>query len=154
MPEQIDLCFKAGMTAHLAKPFTSQTLCGAVTHWAQPPSGPQESIIATLVRQAGSNHIEHLLRLLLSQLNGFAAYNADDRRHLQVQAHGLRGSASLFGFKALANASRTLEDCCRMSQPVDTALEETNRLIALVHDEITVFLSSGLHIEAKARGLA
>jgi CheY-like chemotaxis protein/HPt (histidine-containing phosphotransfer) domain-containing protein len=150
MPEQIDLCLQAGMTAHLAKPFTSEALCQTVAHWATRPKGVQASVIATLVRQAGSNHIEHLLRLLLTQLDTFAACNADDRRHLQAQAHALRGSASLFGFKALAAASRTLEDGCRMSQPVNAALEETNRLIVLVHEDIAGLLSAGLAIGLKA----
>jgi CheY-like chemotaxis protein len=151
---QIERCLDAGMTAHLAKPFTSETLCGAVSQWARHPDRPQEAVIATLVRQAGSGEVEHLMRLLLTQLDTFAACEADDRRHLQAQAHALRGSASLFGFRALAFASRTLEDCCRMSQPVDAAFAAAKRLSAQVHDEITRVLSSGVEVRLTGSGQA
>jgi CheY-like chemotaxis protein/HPt (histidine-containing phosphotransfer) domain-containing protein len=160
LSEQIDRCLAAGMTAHLAKPFTSETLCDAVTLWAKRPNGisnaMQDSVIAiaALVRRVGSKNIENLLRLLLTQLDAFTACSADDRRHLQAQAHTLRGSASLLGFKTLANASRTLETCCRMSQPVDTAVEDAKRLVVLVHEEITCLLSEGLKMGSEASAVA
>jgi CheY-like chemotaxis protein len=149
---QIERCLEAGMTAHLAKPFTSETLCGAVMQWAKRPSRPQETVIATLVLHTSSSEVEHLLQLLLIQLDTFAACETDDRRHLQSQAHALRGSASLFGFRALATASRTLEDCCRMSQPVEAAFVAAKRLAAQVHDEITRTLASG--VEMRLTGCA
>ncbi len=143
LPPQIERCLDAGMSAHLTKPFTSETLCGAVAQWARRANWPQEAAIATLVRQAGASEIEHLLRLLLTQLDTFAACEADDWRRVQALAHALRGSASLLGFRALAMASRTLEDCCRMSQPADAALAAAKRLAAVVNEDITRVLSSG-----------
>jgi CheY-like chemotaxis protein len=144
MSGQIELCLDAGMTAHLAKPFTAKGLCDTVARWAGRSTEPQEALIAALVRQSGRGQVEHLLTLLLNQLSAFAACDASDWRGLRALAHALCGSAALFGFNALANASRTLEDCCGRSQPIDAPLEDAKRLVALAHQEITRLLTTGV----------
>jgi CheY-like chemotaxis protein len=144
---QIERCLEAGMSAHLAKPFTSKSLCDTVAHWARRPNEPPIMITPTLLSRAGSCEMDHLLRLLLTQLDAFMICDLSERPHLQAQAHALRGSASLFGFKHLANASRTLEDCCRMSQPVEAAFATVKRMALLVHEHVTCTLSSGAEAE-------
>jgi CheY-like chemotaxis protein len=146
--QQIELCLDAGMTAHLAKPFTSQSLRDTVARWTGRSMEPQAALIAALVRQSGQDRVEHLLGLLLTQLETFAACDAGDRRRLQALAHALGGSASLFGFSALAKASRALEDCCRSSQPPDAPFDEAKRLVALAHQELTRLLSPDARTQA------
>lgn len=143
MPDQVQGCLEAGMTAYLAKPFTSESLCAAVERWSGRAGAAGNPIISLFVAQAGWASVRGILELLLSQIAAFEACPAQDPPELGRQAHALRGAASALGYEALSRACGALETACRIPG-LDAGLLNTARAAAAAcRAEVSATLAQG-----------
>ena len=110
--DQIQLCLDAGMTAHIAKPFTSESLCAAVDRWCA-ASATQNLVLESFVEQAGWSSVRGLLDMLGAQIAAFEACPPNDVLQLGRHAHALRGAAGALGYGDLATVCRELEAACQ-----------------------------------------
>jgi CheY-like chemotaxis protein/HPt (histidine-containing phosphotransfer) domain-containing protein len=114
-------CRRAGMTGHLAKPFTQEELLAVVARAAARRTAPQSratsidpDTMAQLIASIGETELERLLdqlalrlEALLRQLEDPAA--AASRDQLADLAHELIGSAGALGCRGLAEAASRYE---------------------------------------------
>jgi CheY-like chemotaxis protein len=109
--DQVQLCLDAGMTAHIAKPFTSESLCAAIERWCV-TSAPKNLVLESFVQQAGWSSVRSLLDMLQAQIAAFEACPQNNVDELGRHAHALRGAAGALGYGDLATVCRELEAAC------------------------------------------
>jgi CheY-like chemotaxis protein len=113
VPDQVQRCLDAGMTSHLAKPFTSEILCGVVEKWAKPTVVKSNPVLLAFAEQAGWASVRGLLDMMLAQLDTFEACDVGDADALSHHAHALRGAASALGYGDLAKVCREIEEAAK-----------------------------------------
>ena len=116
IPAQIQLCLDSGMTAHLAKPFTSDQLHAAVQRWSGRHQIKENAVLRVFIDQAGWPSVRSLLDMLQAQIAAFESCSPDDVVHLGRHAHALRGAAGALGYAGLAAVCGDLESACRVSK--------------------------------------
>lgn len=135
---------RAGMSAHVAKPFTAATLAACVRRWTGVRPARRNAVLENFTRQAGWESVRSLLEMLKVQVLGFQALPRDDADRISRQAHALHGAASALGFPRLAGACRALERASRSdhayAQTLEMVLAETQNALS----EIDFELSQGL----------
>jgi PAS domain S-box-containing protein len=141
--EQIELCQQAGMDGHLSKPFTQAMLlaslrgdgppsrASAATALAGPACDPifdrqvfQETVEFLPPEQA-LNHLRTLLANCEAMLSLLHMPNALDARAVLIDgAHGLAGTASMFGLLAVGAAARAFERAVETGAPATASLAQ------------------------------
>ena len=118
IPDQVRQCLQAGMSSHLGKPFTSETLRAAIRRLLPEREDGTEPnpVLHSLVQQTDAQAIGKLLALFVDQLEAFEKADPAPHEPLQARAHAMRGSAAALGFNALMKACRSLEDDCRLGR--------------------------------------
>jgi len=120
LDQHADACRRAGMSDHLAKPFTQEELLAVVARAArcpipQSPAAPaiDQSIIDLLVASLGESRVERLLdqlalriESLLRRMDDPIAIAPEEAAEL---AHELIGGAGTLGFRRLAEAASRYE---------------------------------------------
>ena len=137
--EQIAACRDAGMTGHLAKPFTQAALLAVVADAAAPPTAPASEppgailhaeVFAATAKFLSPEMIASYMQILIDRcVHLLDAVRAPDVRpdDLATTAHALAGSAGMFGFERLATACRGFEHALQSSprEPAAAAAIET-----------------------------
>jgi CheY-like chemotaxis protein/HPt (histidine-containing phosphotransfer) domain-containing protein len=113
IPGDVQRCLDAGMTAHLGKPFTSDTLVDAVRRWVIDGDQPSNPTLDWLRQQSRPGKIQPLLEMLLGQLDNLERCEGAEAGQIARYAHALRGAAGTLGFGDLAAACRQIELECR-----------------------------------------
>jgi len=131
-PGQVNRCLEAGMTDHLAKPFSAVRLKDTIHRWAPGGSGKRNPMIETLARHAGVNRVRALLDLLIREIEGFVTVDPGDTPELLRRTHALRGAAALLGFGDLAHACKSLEQTFRAEADHLVELEDVLCLAARI----------------------
>jgi HPt (histidine-containing phosphotransfer) domain-containing protein len=122
LDEHAEECRLAGMSGHLAKPFTQTELLAvvgrAVARSQNTPSGGETNVdgdcVNQLVTGMGSDAVARLLDCLASRIETFLRHLEDSDRLASLEvirelAHELRGSAGALGFTGLSAAANRLE---------------------------------------------
>ena len=114
----LDICRRAGMDDHIAKPMSSDTLLAAVERWSRPAPTPQPERAArprTKFRAsaaAQSAYAEHRARTL-EQVDALIRRGTFADEELEAVAgllHKLAGTAGMFGETALGDRASELEE--------------------------------------------
>ena len=118
IPDQVRQCLQAGMSSHLGKPFTSETLRATIRRLLPEREGgtAPNPVLHSLVQQTDAHAIGKLLTLFVDQLEAFENADPGARAPLQARAHAMRGSAAALGFSNLMRACRSVEDDCRLDR--------------------------------------
>lgn len=136
VPDQVQRCLDAGMTSHLAKPFTSETLCAVVEQWARPAAAKPNPVLLAFVEQAGWASVRGLLDMMLAQLDTFEACPPDDAQALANNAHALRGAAGALGYGDLAKVCREIEEAAKSGALKPTMVSLAFKATAITRGEI------------------
>jgi CheY-like chemotaxis protein len=131
-PGQVNRCLEAGMTDHLAKPFSAVRLKDTIQRWAAGGSGKRNPMIDMLARHAGVNRVRALLDMLAREIETFETVDPGDRPELLRLTHALRGAAALLGFGDLAQACKVLEQTLRADADPSAELEDVLCLAARI----------------------
>lgn len=135
-PEQVRACLAAGVTDHLAKPFTAARLEAMIRRWTERDGDPLARALQRLGSTSAPRELKGLLLHLARQLDLFEACSPGDRMGLRQQAHALRGGAALLGLKTLASACREVEYACRLGEDPAAALSGAYAEIARARRQI------------------
>jgi HPt (histidine-containing phosphotransfer) domain-containing protein len=128
-------CRRAGMTDHLAKPFTQSELLAVVARTAARGSTPEphgasvmdRDTMNQLVATMGENAVEHLLDELALRVEALLRRVEDPsatvaRDELADQVHELIGSAGTLGFRHMAEAASRYERALISGNAIDTEI--------------------------------
>ncbi len=127
LPEQIELCRRAGMDDHVAKPFVSEDLQSVVLKWAEGRGGPApalkpNAVLDDLTAQIGAGPIRGLLASLDTQMAQVLGTSSQaDPADLSRLAHSLRGAAGALGYGEAARACQAVEAAHRAGGPAEDA---------------------------------
>ncbi|MBY0229354.1 MAG: response regulator, partial [Gemmataceae bacterium] len=143
LPAERERCLEAGCDAVLTKPFRAEELAEAIARAV--PDAEAFRLEEALEQVGGSRSLMRgLVELFLSSApESLAAMERADEAEMRSLAHKLRGSASVFGASAAAEALRALEH----GRP-----EELGRLRAAAAARVEELLASMR--QAMADGLA
>jgi PAS domain S-box-containing protein len=147
--QQIEMCRRAGMDGHLAKPFKQATLLAALlpgdtTSTAAPPPVKAAGVpvfdrsmfhdtFQFLPARDVATHLQKLLTRCEALLAQLRTPDALGSRALMEDVHKLAGSAGMFGFLAMLAASREFEcgageeapDIAALGRQLEQVVEET-----------------------------
>ena len=141
IPDQVRLCLDAGMSSHLGKPFTSQTLRHAIRRVLPEGAIRANPVLSSLVQQTGGQAIGKLLTLFVDQLTAFEHADPAVIDPLQAKAHAMCGSAAALGFMELTRACRSVEDDCRFGRNPNASFAAAQSKAAAARSEVGVVLS-------------
>jgi CheY-like chemotaxis protein len=136
VPDQMRRCLDAGMSAHLSKPFTSDSLSAAIRQWTGAGAAGGNPVLSAFVRQAGWASVRGLLEMMIGQITTFEACPPEDTKALAHNCHALRGAAGALGYDDLAKVCRALEDACKFGTVPSTVVELTFKVTAITRRAI------------------
>jgi two-component system sensor histidine kinase/response regulator len=166
MASDRDLCLKAGMSDHIAKPIDPDQLFGVLLRWICSDDGDAAAATHHLtvgdaraelaisgidtqagLRRTGGNpaRYETLLRKFADQESGTAAamriaLSLADATSAERTAHSLKGAAATLGATNLSDAAARAETAIRSGHGVDEAISD----LSVALDEVIVSLSEAL----------
>ena len=129
--EHVKRCLDAGMSDHLPKPFSEQSLATAVERWSGRNGGAQREVLDNFTQQVGWASMVALLDMLRAQIDLFQTCPLDAPAVLQKQAHALRGSAAALGFLDLAEICRVIDRACERGDAVTSLSSAKQRACEL-----------------------
>jgi CheY-like chemotaxis protein len=143
IPDQVRMCLEAGMSSHLGKPFTSETLRAAISCSLSDRNDETSAnpVLCSLVQQTSGRAIGKLLTLFVDQLKTFENADCDLREPMQARAHAMRGSAAALGFNALMRACRSLEDDCRLGRDTLSSFAAARSMAAHARFEVSAVMT-------------
>lgn len=138
LDQQAEACRRAGMSAHLAKPFTRTELLDVVAREARrPASAMVDATLSELTAELGEEGVERQLDCLALRLEAMLRKLDEPASPNQLAdlAHELIGSAGALGFSRLAAAASRFEasitsgraDPAELRRNTTEALEELRR---------------------------
>ena len=167
--EQVEHCRRAGMDAHLSKPFSRAALLGVLTHdddAERPVVVDAEPALTVLDETAfdlvaatlSSDAIAEYLQILIERGEQLAHALRDrgpaNLANLAAPAHTMSGSAGMFGFRALTEVARRFERACLASGVVpDELVVGLVKAIAAAVPEMRRLRSQALMANASDPGM-
>jgi signal transduction histidine kinase/CheY-like chemotaxis protein len=140
LDEHAEECRLAGMSGHLAKPFTQTELLAVVGRTVaqsrHAPRGGEATVdvdcLTQLVACMGSDAVTRLLDCLASRIETLLRHLDDRDRSASLDvigefAHELKGSAGALGFTGLSSAAERLQRAIREAADVDDMVIDVRR---------------------------
>ena len=143
LQSQVDRYLGAGMSAHLAKPFSARSIRAVIEEFVPATSVASNSaflidevILDDLASSIGRPKLDNFLGKLSQQLREMATLlqqTDTPRSSIGAAAHSLRGLAGSLGFVGVARAYASLEEACGLegdlSSIVQTARKSTEETL-------------------------
>jgi PAS domain S-box-containing protein len=111
LTEEVDKSFEAGCNGHLSKPISKASLIEAI----KANSGTLEIVIDPDLEDLIPDYVANRRKEVLDLI---AALERKDFNHIQAVGHKLRGSAGSYGFEALSEVGKVLEERGHVSDAV------------------------------------